>query len=63
MKTYTTNEIRKNFKDFVLDAYSKEQVVYVTHYKKKMAALVPIKYAEIIEELIRKENVKKTLSN
>jgi PHD/YefM family antitoxin component YafN of YafNO toxin-antitoxin module len=55
MKSYTTNEVRKRFKDFLLETYAKDEVVYVLHYNKPMAALVPIKYAEIIEEIIRRE--------
>lgn len=54
MKSYTTHEVRKKFKDFVLEAYAKDEVVYVMHYNKPMAALVPIKYAKMIEELIKK---------
>lgn len=54
MKKIPSSEIRTNWKSVLDDVYKNKEVVYVMSHEREIAAVVPLQFAEMIEELIKK---------
>jgi PHD/YefM family antitoxin component YafN of YafNO toxin-antitoxin module len=66
MKRMLSSEVRKNFKAVLDDVHYNKQPVYITSHEREIGLIVPLKYAEIIEKLVKVEAEKaalKTLTN
>lgn len=55
MKKIGSREFRIRLKEFLLNCYRSESVVYITNNSTEMGALVPVRYAKIIEQLMLKD--------
>lgn len=52
MKTTKIDELKKNLKKIITEMNDEKKVVYIINYHTPVAALVPIKYAKLLEKLM-----------
>ena len=55
MTSIGARDLRAKMRQTLFDTYKNDKVIYITNNDTEMAALVPVKYARLIEQIMLKD--------